>query len=244
MFTFYEVGGKVRDELLGLQSKDIDYVAVLDEQLLQTGWNMSFIFTALETYLIKEGYKIFLSTPNCVTIRAKFPDGHPNEGTVADFVLARREVGYVQGTRTPVVEPGSLYDDLMRRDFTINAMARGTDGRLIDPFGGQRDLEERVLRTPIDPQITFNDDPLRLLRAIRFHITKGMEFHPHVWKVIKSFDYKNKMPVVSEERIREELFKCFKHDTLSTMGILFDNPRLSSYIFDNTKLWLKPTNEQ
>lgn len=244
MFTFYEVGGKVRDELLGLKSKDIDYVAVLDEQLLKTGWNMSFIFSALEEHLIHNGYKIFLSTPDCLTIRARFPDDHINKGIAADFVLARREMGYIEGTRSPIVEPGNLYDDLLRRDFTINAMAKDLDGTLIDPFGGQEDLKNRILRTPVDPEITFNDDPLRLLRAIRFKITKQMNFHPDVWKAIRYFNYKEKMFVVSEERIREELYKAFKADTLATMGMLCDNPKLAAYIFDETKLWLKPTNEQ
>lgn len=244
MFTFYEVGGKVRDELLGLQSKDIDYVAVLDEQLLKTGWNMSFIFSALEEYLIGNGYKIFLSTPDCVTIRAKFPEGHANEGTVADFVLARREVGYVNGTRTPIVEPGTLYDDLMRRDFTVNAIAKTSDGVLIDPFNGKRDLKERLLRTPIDAHLTFNDDPLRLLRAIRFHITKGLKMTKNIQSIIDTFDYDRKMHVVSEERIREELFKCFKYDSYYTLQVFNRYPDLSRYVFRNTKLWLKPTNEQ
>lgn len=244
MFTFYEVGGKVRDELLGLQSKDIDYVVVPDDNAIKLLGNVEDIFDLLERQLGNDRYEIFLSTKECFTIRAKFPKGSPNEGIVADFVLARKEIGYVEGTRTPIVEPGTLYDDLLRRDFTVNAMAKGEDGKLIDPFGGEQDLKAKILRTPIDPEITFNDDPLRLLRAIRFNITKHLKFHPDVWQTIRYFDYKAKMPVVSEERIREELFKCFKHDTLATMGILCDNPKLAVYIFDNTNLWLKPTNEK
>lgn len=249
MFTFFEVGGKVRDEILGIKSKDIDYVAVIDQEKLNHMFCpadfsiMHLAFTSLENFLILQGYQIFLSTPKCLTIRARFPEDHPNQGTVADFVLARKEIGYIPGTRTPIVQPGSLHDDLLRRDFTINAMARDTDGHLIDPFGGQQDLKDRILRTPIDPEITFNDDPLRLIRAIRFKITKGLQFHPDVWKAIRYFNYKEKMHVVSEERIREELYKAFKADTLGTMGILCDNPKLATYIFDNRKLWLKPTNE-
>jgi tRNA nucleotidyltransferase/poly(A) polymerase len=244
MFTFYEVGGKVRDELLGLQSKDIDYVAVPDESFLQVEKNPTVMFYALEEFLSQGGYEIFLSTVTCFTIRAKFPKDHQHAGTVADFVMARKEVGYVEGTRTPIVEPGSLYDDLIRRDFTINAIAKASDGTLIDPFGGQKDLKSKILRTPLDPKITFNDDPLRLLRAIRFAITKNLTIHSDIWNMIRNFDYKKLMPVVSEERIREELYKCFKHDTLRTLGILCDHPKLAVYIFDETKLWLKPTNEQ
>lgn len=244
MFKFYEVGGKVRDELLGLESKDIDYTVVLDEQLLKTGWTMSFIFATLEEYLIGNGYQVFLSTPDCLTIRAKFPKGHANEGTVADFVLARKEMGYIEGTRIPIVVPGSLYDDLERRDFTINAIAKATDGSLIDPFNGQQDIKDRILRTPVDPRITFNDDPLRLIRAIRFAITKQFTMDPDIVNIIRTFDYKRLMPVVSEERIREELLKCFKKDSLVTMGLLCEYPKLAVYIFDYTKLWLKPTLEQ
>jgi len=240
MFTFYEVGGKVRDELLGLESKDIDYVAVPDDDILKIADTADYMFTILEQYLSSKGFDIFLSTRECFTIRAKVP----GENIVADFVMARKEVGYVQGTRTPIVEPGTLYDDLMRRDFTVNAIAKAHDGTLIDPFGGQRDLRAGLLRTPMDPKLTFNDDPLRLLRAIRFSITKNFHMHPDVWKAVRYFDYTNLMPVVSEERIREELYKCFKHDTLRTMGMLCDHPKLATYIFDNTKLWLKPTNEK
>lgn len=240
MFTFYEVGGKVRDELLGLESKDIDYVAVPDEDMLKIASEASYMFTILEQYLSSQGYDIFLSKRECFTIRAKIP----NSTIVADFVMSRKEIGYIEGTRTPIVIPGSLYDDLMRRDFTVNAIAKTTTGELIDPFGGQRDLRDRILRTPIDPKITFNDDPLRLIRAIRFSITKNLTMHPDVWKAVRYFDYNKLMPVVSEERIREELYKCFKHDTLKTMGVLCDNPKLAAYIFDNTNLWLKPTNEK
>ena len=134
-FKFYEVGGKIRDELLGLTNKDGDYVAVPSEELLRNieeaqclvdgiyPNTANAVFTMLESHLRKEGFEIFLVTPDCYTIRAKFPEGYKYQG-VADFVMARKEVGYVPGTRTPIVEPGNLYDDLSRRDFTVNAMAK------------------------------------------------------------------------------------------------------------------------
>ncbi len=93
MFKFYEVGGKVRDEILGLQSKDVDYVAVPDEKLLLTHYSAPDMFDVLENYLKEEGFEIFLVTNDCFTIRAKFPKNHKYEG-VADFVMARKEVGY------------------------------------------------------------------------------------------------------------------------------------------------------
>lgn len=244
MFKFYEVGGKVRDELMGLKSKDIDYVVVPDEQIILQTKNAEDIFSFLFNHLKNRGFEIFLSTKDCFTIRAKFPINHKHAGIVADFVMARKEVGYVEGTRKPIVEPGTLMDDLSRRDFTVNAIAKDTDGNLIDPFNGQHDIKLKLLRTPLETKITFNDDPLRILRAIRFYITKGFSFSEEIKEEILSFDYRNKMKVVSEERIREELYKCFKHDTLKTMGTLCDATKLARYIFDDTKLWLKPTNEQ
>jgi tRNA nucleotidyltransferase/poly(A) polymerase len=242
MFTFYEVGGKVRDEILGLESKDVDYVAVPNEVLLGQYTEAPQMFKVLSDYLISERFEIFLETANCYTIRAKFPSGHKYKG-VADFVMARKEIGYVEGTRTPIVVPGTLYDDLERRDFTLNALAKGDDGRIIDYFNGMEDLKRGRLKTPLETTVTFNDDPLRILRAIRFCITKGFWIGPSMDGIIQDFDYETKMGVVSNERIREELYKCFKFDTIKTLRTLNDYPSLRNYVFRDNKLWLKPTFE-
>lgn len=252
-FKFYEVGGKIRDELLGLTNKDVDYVAVPSEELLRNieeaqclvdgiyPNTTNAVFTMLESHLREEGFEIFLVTPDCYTIRAKFPEGYKYQG-VADFVMARKEVGYVPGTRTPIVEPGNLYDDLSRRDFTINALAKDPDtGEIIDYFGGLEDIKEKLLRTPLPPIVTFDDDPLRILRGIRFSITKRLRVSEDMWQ---AYDYFDKMPVVSEERIREELTKCFKCNSSLTLGWLSELTDLRDYIFKNTNLWLKPTNEK
>lgn len=241
-FKFYEVGGKVRDEILGLQSKDIDYVAVPDDSLIRDISSAHTMFGILEGYLRTEGFEVFLVTPDCFTIRAKFPQGHRHQG-VADFVMARKEIGYISGTRQPNIVAGTLYDDLERRDFTLNALAKDEDGNIIDYFNGMEDLKRGYLRTPLDCKITFNDDPLRILRAIRFCITKGFWIGPHMDGVIQDYDYENKMGVVSIERIREELYKCFKHDTIKTLQTLHEYPALRNYIFKDNTLWLKPTLE-
>lgn len=243
-FKFYEVGGKIRDELLGLKSKDVDYVAVPIDEVLKRGLNTTQMFRLLWQYLTQNKFEIFLTTDECFTIRAKFPEGYKYQG-VADFVMARKEVGYIPGTRTPIVEPGNLYDDLSRRDFTVNAMAKDPDtGKIIDYFGGKHDLLVKILKTPLNPEVTFNDDPLRILRGLRFAITKGFSIATPLQCLIESYNYEEKMLVVSEERIREELVKMFKHDTATTLNYLQKYWRLSDYIFTHTKLWLKPTTEQ
>jgi tRNA nucleotidyltransferase/poly(A) polymerase len=245
-FKFYEVGGCVRDELLGLKSKDIDYVAVPDEGLLETITYADTMFSILETYLRNEGFEIFLITPDCFTIRAKFPKDHKYQG-VADFVMARKEVGYIPNTRQPMIVPGTLRDDLIRRDFTLNALAKDDDGNIIDMFDGMWALENKLLITPQDARTTMLDDPLRLLRAFRFSITKGFDISPRIWETCHVDDIVNKLEqVVSQERIRDEIFKMMKHDTLKTLDLFekikYTNPKILEIMFGKG-LWLKPTTE-
>ncbi len=236
-FKEYLVGGAVRDELMGIKNKDLDYVFVFDE--LDPNKTVLECFNDMYE-IIKDRGEIFLSTPSCYTIRYK--DNVTKE--VKDVVLARKEIGYIPNTRTPIVVPGTLYDDLERRDFTVNAMARDEDGSIIDFFNGMKDLKDKVLRTPLDCKVTFDDDSLRICRAIRFSITKGFALSTEIENEILNYDYENKMFVVSEERIREELCKCFKHNSLETLIILNKYPNLRDYIFTKTNLWLKPTNEK
>lgn len=242
-FKFYEVGGKIRDEILGLKSKDVDYVAVPNESLLEKYTEAEDMFKVLVKHLKDENFEVFLVTDDCYTIRAKFPKEHKYEGVV-DFVMARKEVGYVPGTRTPIVKPGTLYDDLERRDFTLNALAKDEDGNIIDYFNGIKDLENGMLKTPLPTKQTFDDDPLRILRAIRFSITKGLKIQDNMWNCIYFYNYDEKMGVVSTERIREELLKCFNFDTYKTLLKMEEFITLREYIFENKLMWLKPTTEK
>ena len=244
MPQIYKVGGCVRDRLLGLDSKDIDFTFVLDnlDRTVEEG------FQIMTDWLIHKEFTIFLSTPECFTIRAKFPKGHENEGIVADFVLARKEVGYTEGTRRPILELGTLEDDLIRRDFTLNAMAEDIDGNLIDLFEGKWALEQGLLITPRDARITMLDDPLRLLRAFRFSITKGFIITPRIWETCLMDSVVDKLEqVVSGERIREEVYKMFKYDTIKTLELITEinriNPRIVEIIFGKG-MWLKPTFEK
>lgn len=239
MPKIFKVGGCVRDGLLGVKTKDIDFTFVLDDlnKTVEEG------FKEMEQWMIDQGFTIFLSVPEMFTIRAKFPSDHKFAKLDADFVMARKEVGYVEGTRRPVLELGTLEDDLVRRDFTVNAMAEDEDGNLIDLFNGQLDLQNMILATPQATKVTFNEDPLRIIRAIRFAITKGFSLR-YLDYYMHTFDYEGKMGVVSIERIREELLKCFKHDTLETIKMLEYFPALKQYIFKENILWLKPTFEK
>jgi tRNA nucleotidyltransferase/poly(A) polymerase len=243
MPELFKVGGCVRDLLLGVDSKDIDFTFVLDD----TSKTVDEGFEEMTQWMTERGFQIFLSTPDCFTIRAKFPKGDPNEGLVADFVMARKEVGYIEGTRRPILVLGTLEDDLIRRDFTLNAMAVDEDGNLIDLFDGQTDLRKGILRTPLDAKITMMDDPLRILRCWRFSITKGFTIHHTIFDAMKQpFILEKLEHVVSKERIREELFKMLKFDSIKTLKLLHDMDQMVPGLYEiilGKDLWLKPTLE-
>ena len=236
----FEVGGCVRDELLGLESKDIDFTVVLDDTSLSVdeGWDK------MLKWLRSEGFSLFLETKDCFTVRGKFPKGHKNEGLVGDFVMSRKEVGVIPGTRKPILELGTLEDDLMRRDFTVNSLCKDEDGKIIDLFEGVYDLRTKVLRTPLDPMITLLDDPLRMLRGLRFSITKGFIIDSKLWDSMLDPRVLDKLKeVVSHERMREEITKMMKHDTIKSLKLLNKIPGLMEVIFSNG-MWLMPTTKK
>jgi poly(A) polymerase len=240
MLKLFEVGGCVRDELLGLHTKDIDFTVVLDDTSLTVdqGWD------TMLGFLKDEGFKVFLETKDCFTVRAMFPKGHQHEGLVADFVMARKELGVLSGTRKPVLELGTLSDDLMRRDFTVNAMAKDEDGNIIDEWGGQRALLQKTLRTPLDPMVTLMDDPLRLLRALRFSVTKGFRIaEPLMDAMLQPGLLVKLKEVVSQERMREEVQKMMQHDTVKSLELLSSVPDLLEVVFSDG-LWLMPTTKK
>jgi tRNA nucleotidyltransferase/poly(A) polymerase len=230
--------------LLGVDTKDIDFTFVLDN----LDWTVESGFQIMTDWMTVNDFEIFLSTPECFTIRAKFPKEHKYSGMVADFVMARKEVGYVEGTRRPILELGTLEDDLLRRDFTLNAMAEDIDGNLIDIFGGIDDLKIGLLRTPLPAKQTMMDDPLRILRALRFTITKDFVMSDDIWEAMKQPNILKKLEqTVSGERIREELMKMMKYDTPKSLRLLMDVdeiiPGFLNLIFKDG-MWLKPTNEK
>lgn len=187
----YLIGGFVRDIFLKRQSKDIDVVAV--------GRGIDLATKVKE----KLGEDAHLSIfRNFGTAQIKYND------IEIEFVGARKE-SYDRDSRKPVVENGTLRDDQLRRDFTINALAIGISkfnfGKLLDPFEGMNDLDKKIIRTPLEPGITYSDDPLRMMRAIRFASQLGFTIEEKSLKAIS--DHKQRIEIVSKERITDELNK-------------------------------------
>ena len=241
MFQFFEVGGAVRDQLLGVDSKDVDFVCVAnDPEQFVTATDA---FESLHQFVENQGFKVFLSTPEFLTLRAQVPNGHvlKQRTNVADFVLARKDGPSSDGRRPDFVLPGSLHDDLSRRDFTVNAMALDpVSGDLIDPFNGQDDLKQRTLRFVGDPLQRLREDGLRLLRALRFSVTKGFVLHVDTLGVFRELEVQGQFSEllcgVSVERQREELTKMFRHDTMQTLQTLQQFPNLMRVVFADLKL--------
>lgn len=206
----YVIGGYVRDLLLKRPSKDIDIVVV------GSGIDLA---KAVTKKLGRKG-KIHIYS-NFGTAMLRYDDFE------IEFVGARKE-SYRSDSRKPVVEDGTLEDDQNRRDFTINALAISLNkenfGELLDPFNGTGDLHSKVLRTPLDPNITYSDDPLRMLRAIRFSTILGFEIEKRSLHAIK-FN-KERIGIISKERIIEELNKI----------ILSDKPSAGFYLLEKTGL--------
>ncbi len=211
----YVIGGYVRDLFLDRPSKDIDIVTI--------GSGIKLAENIAKSLKPKPRVNIF---KNFGTAMLKFKD------LEIEFVGARKE-SYQRDSRKPIVEDGTLEDDQNRRDFTINAMAvRLNDshfGELVDPFNGVEDLKNRIIRTPLDPDITFSDDPLRMLRAIRFATQLNFVIQADTLKSIAK--NQERIKIISGERIIDELNKIMMSPKPSVGWKLLEETGLLKIIF-------------
>jgi len=211
----FVIGGYVRDLIMKRPSKDIDFVVVGNGIELAKKVSSKLKGEPKVTVFKRFGTAMF-----------KFQDFE------YEFVGARKE-SYTEDSRKPAVEKGTIKDDQNRRDLTINALAISLHpdnfGGLIDPFNGIEDINNKLIRTPLDPNITFSDDPLRMMRAIRFACQLNFEIYPSTLQAIK--ENKDRINIISKERIADELNKIILSKKPSKGFKLLDKTGLLEIIF-------------
>ena len=237
---FWLVGGAVRDAYLGIRSKDLDFTVEAPS------------FDAMRDAVLRLGGEIFLESPEYLTIRARVK-------TAADFVLARRDGAYGDGRRPDSVEPGTIDDDLARRDFTCNAIAVLVDPARLrttgdpallmrgavehDPHGGRGDIARGTLRAVGRASDRIAEDPLRALRALRFVLTKGMAADPELTRALIATG-PAQLATVSLDRIREEVDRCCRAPGgfAAMARLLRDLPSMEAAVYRS--VGFRPTLEQ
>lgn len=211
----YVVGGYVRDIFLNRKSKDIDFVTV--------GSGIEVAKAVASKIGRNKSHLSVFKTYGTAQVKAM--------GLELEFVGARRE-SYNRNSRNPIVEDGTLADDQRRRDFTINAMAisinRDSWGKLLDPFDGIGDMKRQIIRTPLNPDITFSDDPLRMMRAVRFATQLGFEIEDATFAAIKR--NAGRIKIITRERIADELMKIMRSSEPSRGFFLLDKSGLLPFI--------------
>ena len=215
----YVVGGFVRDTIMHRPSTDIDIVTI--------GSGIELAQKVADNLPVKKKVSVFKNFGTAMI--HYYLD---NKEWQIEFVGARKE-SYRSDSRKPIVENGTLEDDQNRRDFTINAMAislnKATFGELVDPFDGEADIKRQIIRTPLNPDITFSDDPLRMLRCIRFAAQLDFSILPETFDAITR--NKERIKIISQERICEELNKMILSSFPSLAFKLLDRCGLLAIIF-------------
>ena len=211
----FVIGGYVRDLIIERPSKDIDFVVL--------GSGIAFARKVADKMGSGVQAKYFENFGTAMVRKGEW---------ILEFVGARKE-SYRRNSRKPLVEDGTLDDDQKRRDFTINALSISLQkkdfGRLLDPFNGLEDLENKIIRTPLDPDLTFSDDPLRMMRAIRFSTQLNFEIEKNTYAAISR--NKNRIKIVSNERVLDELNLIVLSDKPSRGFILLEDTGLLKIIF-------------
>jgi tRNA nucleotidyltransferase/poly(A) polymerase len=253
----YLVGGTVRDHLFGLpQGNDVDFAVEAES------------FAEMESLLVARGLRVWQSRPEFVTVRGQMPlsalgsfgglldmpkgkhgkVGFSRDHVVldADFTLCRAETQYSDGRHPDSVTPATLAVDLARRDFTVNAVAVSEDGQWVDLFKGKRDADYRVLKCVGNARDRFDEDPLRILRALRFSVKFSLMLDRGVEAALNMLDVVDKLGTLPVERVREELGKAFAHNWLATAQALTTDFSLVAHAVQQhfPNLWLKATTEE
>lgn len=219
----YLVGGAVRDTILGKTPSDRDYTVEAPS------------FEAMHDWLVEQGHTIFLSTPEFGTIRSRLGK------EAADHVLARKEGPYSDGRHPDWVVPGTLEDDLRRRDFTCNALAMDESGEIIDLFGGIADIQRGILRAVGAPMDRLKEDPLRVYRALRFSVTMPLTIENELSYAMRLLSVLGSMESVSTDRIRVELGKMFAFDPIASMNLLVNTYPDYLKLAVERGIWFEPT---
>ena len=216
------VGGYVRDKFLGVKSKDVDFAVEASS------------YQEMRDELLQQGFKIWLENPEFFTLRAHIPKKHwaSEYCKDADFVLCRKDGIYSDGRRPDSVEVGNIFDDLKRRDFSMNAIAIDEDGKTIDPHNGVRDIQLATIRFVGEPDERIKEDGLRVIRAIRFAICKEMRLSPLTKSSIATPWAAIQLNRVSKERIRDEANKMFAHDSFNSVRLLGEFPAIESIVYE------------
>ena len=237
----YLVGGSVRDKIYNKPVKDYDFAVEADS------------YDDMLMYLKSQGAKIWQERPEFLSIRCQFPlvgvDWPPVEGNAAitwvpaDFTMCREEEDYFDKRHPLTVQKTSISVDLSRRDFTINAMAIDAEGVFHDPFNGHADLIAGTIRCVGDPYSRFNEDPLRIVRALRFAVTLGFTIDGATSKAMRlNMHLVDSLPV---ERIRDEFNKMFKVNWRNSMEMLLNYSSLCTLLQSKyPNLWFEPTTKE
>lgn len=230
----YLVGGAVRDLYRGVKSNDWDFAVVASS------------FSAMRDWLIEKEFEIFLETPRYFTIRARAPKeafrfgGMDLKGATFDFTLCRKDATYTDGRHPDLVEVGTIYDDLARRDFTMNAMAIDWQGNLLDPHNGYEDIRNELIKC-VGGIERLHEDGLRILRAIRFSVQTGFALSFPIVSFLYFGKPEDYLRTISLDRIRDELGKMFKIDPVGSIDLLSQIEKVTEHIFWEREVWLEPT---
>jgi tRNA nucleotidyltransferase (CCA-adding enzyme) len=223
----FEVGGSIRNELMGLPANDRDFSVLSPD------------YDTIKQFLIEHKAKIYQERPQFVSIRANLePFG------AVDFTLARKESFYTDGRHPDSVSPADcIEDDLARRDFRFNAMAREVGSeKIIDPYDGASDIHNCIIQSVRNAADRFDEDRLRIFRAMRFACQLNFEISDEIHNAIDQFKSIKHFESVSSERMQIELNKTFSSDWMKAIGIIQKHPHLWNVIKDK-RIWFKPTLE-